>query len=132
MRTTGFLTVMLMILITMTAKAQVGGFDPENPGDPQVPVLKYNLTIETEPSNTGQFYVDDDYYKACLKFVKQFEYVEFYKLTALVILKRSASDKHVKLLAADAVRKGAFALFCRKVRKQVVYHKLRLAGVFTY
>jgi hypothetical protein len=62
MRTTGFLTVMLMILITMTAKAQVGGFDPENPGDPQVPVLKYNLTIETEPSNTGQFYVDDDYY----------------------------------------------------------------------
>ena len=43
MRTTGFLTVMLMILITMTAKAQVGGFDPENPGDPQVPVLKYNL-----------------------------------------------------------------------------------------
>jgi len=37
-----------------------GNFNPSNPGDPQAPVLKHNISVEASPAQGGSFNVTSE------------------------------------------------------------------------
>ena len=46
----------LLLLTSIPTLAQIGGgYDPDNPSDPGVPVSKYTLTLQATPTNGGRF-----------------------------------------------------------------------------
>ena len=58
------------------------------------------------------------------------QYIEFYLLRFLVLIKGSAADKQIQFFPADAICQRAFVLFRTQMRKQVGNHELRISLFF--